>query len=76
MGHSIQEWTKWNLWKTAFKKFEGMYPFKFFKDCLPQILLGQFLNTLSQIVFEIIVYGYMRSEMFVIFWFLSQFITS
>ena len=20
MGQSIQEWTKWNLWKTAFKK--------------------------------------------------------
>ena len=23
------------------------YPFKFFKSCLPQILLGPFLNTLS-----------------------------
>ena len=23
------------------------YPFKFFKGCLPQILLGPFLNTLS-----------------------------
>ena len=23
------------------------YPFKFFKDCLPQILLAPFLNTLS-----------------------------
>ena len=22
MGKSIQEWTKLNLWKTAFKKFE------------------------------------------------------
>ena len=22
MGHSIQEWTKQNLWKRAFKKFE------------------------------------------------------
>ena len=22
MGRSIQEWTKSNLWKTAFKKFE------------------------------------------------------
>ena len=31
--------------------FETKYPrmdqLKFFKDCLPQILLGQFLNTLS-----------------------------
>ena len=25
------------------------YLFKFFKDCLPQILLGPFLNTLTQI---------------------------
>ena len=24
MGQSIQEWTKSNLWKTAFKKFEGV----------------------------------------------------
>ena len=22
LGQSISEWTKWNLWKTAFKKFE------------------------------------------------------
>ena len=43
------------LWKTAFIKFEGVwsayskpYPFKFFKSCLPQILLGPFSNTLSQ----------------------------
>ena len=34
-----------NLWKSAFKKIE---PFKIFKGCLPQILLGPFLNTLSQ----------------------------
>ena len=40
-----------NLWKTAFKKFEVMvclsrpYHFKFFKGCLPQILLSPFLNT-------------------------------
>ena len=25
MGQSIQEWTKKNLWKTAFKNFGGMY---------------------------------------------------
>ena len=29
------------------------YLFKFFKGCLPQILLGPFLNTLSQIVLNI-----------------------
>ena len=30
MGQSIQEWAKWNLWNTAFKKFKG---------CIPQNLL-------------------------------------
>ena len=67
MGQNIEEWTKSNLWKTALKKFEGIYiyniiyigrqtdrqrlidPFKSFKECLPQILLLPFLNTLSQI---------------------------
>ena len=29
--------------------FSRSYPFKFFKGCLPQILLGPFLNTLSHI---------------------------
>ena len=45
-----------NLWMTAFIKFEAVwsaldipYLFKFFKGCLPQILLGPFLNTLPQI---------------------------
>ena len=27
-----------------------LYPFKFFKECLPQILLGPFLNTLSHLI--------------------------
>ena len=30
-------------------KWDRPYPFKFFKGCLPQILLGSFFNTLSQI---------------------------
>ena len=45
------------MWKTAFKKFEAVWSaeskphsFRFFKGCLPQILLGQFLNTLSHII--------------------------
>ena len=41
-----------NLWKTAFKMFEtiwSVHHFKFFKGCLSQILLGPFLNALSQI---------------------------
>ena len=57
---SIWKWTKENLWKTAFKKFEGVssalgrpYPFKFFKGCLPQILLGPFLNNLTQLCLNI-----------------------
>ena len=41
MGHGIQEWTKENLWKTAFK------------GCLPQISPGPFLNTLSQMTMRI-----------------------
>ena len=28
------------------------YHFKFFKGCLPQTLLGPFLNTLNQMIFE------------------------
>ena len=52
MGQSIQEWTKENLWKIAFKKIDGLaaVSLQFFKGCLPQILPGPFLNTLSQIV--------------------------
>ena len=49
LEQSIQEWTKQNLWKIVFKKFEGIYPtypIKCFKGCLPQLLLGSFLNTL------------------------------
>ena len=46
MGQGIQEWTKQNLWKTAFKKFEVIWSAK---GCLPQILLGAFLNTLTHI---------------------------
>ena len=57
MSPGIQEWTKKNLWKPSFKKFEGVwstfvclsrpYHFKFFKGCPPQILLGPLLNTLN-----------------------------
>ena len=57
MEQSIQEWTKQRLWKTAINLKEHgllkhtislrLYPFKFFKGWLPQILLGPFLNTLS-----------------------------
>ena len=29
------------------------YPLKFFKGCLPQILLGRFLNTLSHLIYSV-----------------------
>ena len=47
LAQGIQKWTKLNLWKTA-KKFEAHV--KFFKGCLPQILLGTFLNTLTHLL--------------------------
>ena len=44
------------MWKTAFKKFEGVwsalsrpYSLKFFKGYLPQSLLSSFLDTLTHI---------------------------
>ena len=47
------------MWKTAFKKNWGdvvclsrPYPFKSFKGCLPKILVGSFLNTLTQMSFH------------------------
>ena len=59
MRQYIQEWTKENLWKAAFKKFEVIwsalvclgkpYHFTFFKGCLPQIILSPFLNTLCHV---------------------------
>ena len=55
MEQSIQKWSKYNLWKTAFKKFEGVWfalsrpcSFNFFKGCLPQVLLGY----MFQVYFE------------------------
>ena len=50
LRQSIQEWTKWHLWKAAFKKFEKQaISLQIFKGCLPQILLGPFLNTLPHL---------------------------
>ena len=64
MEQSIQEWTKQNLWKTAFKQFEEIwstwsrpYPFKYFEGCLPQILLGPVLNTLSHTIMIWLILG-------------------
>ena len=37
------------------------YSFKFFKSCLPQILFGLFLNTLSHIIM-LVIYCYLEKE--------------
>ena len=48
------------MWKTTFKKIEVIwsvhrpYHFKFHKGCLPQILLGPFLNTLFQMFLDLL----------------------
>ena len=61
IGQSVKKWTKSNLWKTAFQKFEVIrsadqlkflsrpYHFRFCKACLRQILLGPFLNSFPHI---------------------------
>ena len=54
MGQSIQEWPKSNLRNTAFKKY--------FNGCLPQILLGPFLNNLSH-MFDMVLNAPQRESM-------------
>ena len=47
-----------NIWDKVFKNgpseicLSRPYPFKFFKNCIPQIFLGPFLNTLSHMFFK------------------------
>ena len=38
------------------------YHLKFFKGCLPQILLGPFLNTLTQIIIHVTAIFRIRNE--------------
>ena len=38
MRQRIQEWTKQNLWKIAFKKFEGIWSFPIAGKCAPEKL--------------------------------------
>ena len=61
MGSKYSTMDQVNLWKKAFKKFEGVlyvigrpHPFKILKGCLPYIILGTFLNTLTQMIQELI----------------------
>ena len=56
MGQSIQEWIMYSR-RHPLKSLKGygllkqtINPIKFFKGCLPQILLGPSLNTLSHII--------------------------
>ena len=55
MGKNMEEWTKSNLWTTAFKKFETvwcilnrLYQFKFTEGSHPRFFLNSFLNALSR----------------------------
>ena len=50
MGKGFREWTKSNLWKTAFQTtfcLSKPYHFNFFKDSLPQILVWSILEYLD-----------------------------
>ena len=40
---------RYNIRTQTIGRIHKPYPFKFRKGCLPQILLGPFLNTLSQL---------------------------
>ena len=42
----------WKIWSDIVC-LSRPYHFKFFKGCLPQILLGSFFNTLTQIIFQV-----------------------
>ena len=46
----MREWAKCQTRMNAEFCLSRPYSFKYFKGCLPQILLGPFLNTLSHIV--------------------------
>ena len=47
----FQEEKEWNIgWKCLSRPYP--YPFKFFKVCVRQILLGPFWNSLSQIILQ------------------------
>ena len=46
----LKKHTSENVADTTFKQTK--YPFKVFKGCLPQILLGPLLNTLSHIIYN------------------------
>ena len=47
MGKNIQEWTK--IIEVIWSAYRQTMALQIFKGCLPQVLLGPFLNTLPQI---------------------------
>ena len=49
-NHSVKYYGR--VFQEKSNKIGRPYPFKFFKGCLPQILLGPFLNTLSHLIFQ------------------------
>ena len=49
MGQSIQNEPSKIYGRQPLKNLRRPYHFKIFKGCLPQILLGPFLNTLTNI---------------------------
>ena len=46
---SCHVWYGFNAARSCWSRYSMMYQVKFLKDCLPQILLGPFLNTLSHV---------------------------
>ena len=55
MGQSIQEWTSKISGRQPLKrlKWYGLLKLKLFENCLPQILLGSFLNTVSPYIAQL-----------------------
>ena len=55
MEQSIQEWTSKISGRQPLKRLKryGLLKFKLFENCLPQILLGSFLNTVSPYIAQL-----------------------
>ena len=64
MKQSIQKWTKLGkiCGRAPLKNLKRYGLLKFFKGCLPQILIGSFMNTLSQDVPSSLFGGVFRTQ--------------
>ena len=60
MKQSIQKWTKLGkiCGRAPLKNLKRYGLLKFFKGCLPQILIGSFMNTLSQMYLRLYLAAY------------------